>query len=58
MIRQNIKKEKLESNFNYNFACDAIEAIVLAHAIAGVNIESHAYIEGLETAIDAVANNV
>ena len=42
---------------NYNYACDAIESIVKAHAIAGINIESPAYLEGLETAIDGVANN-
>jgi len=49
---------KLASNRHYNFACDAIEAMVLAHAIAGIHVESPAYLEGLETAIDAVANNL
>ena len=36
---------------------DAIEAIVLAHACAGIDIESPAYIEGIETAIDAICHN-
>lgn len=34
----------------------AIESMILAHAIAGVDVESPAYIEGIETAIDAVIN--
>lgn len=50
--------DELASSRNYNFACDAIEAMVLGHAIAGVNIESDAYLEGLESAIDSVANNI
>ena len=55
---QNDKNEELESHRNYNFACDAIEAMVLGHAIAGVNIEAAAYLEGLESAIDGCANNI
>jgi len=48
--------EELASQRNYNFACEAIESMVLGHAVAGVDIESAAYLEGLEAAIDAVAN--
>ena len=36
---------------------DVVESMVLAHACAGIDIESPAYIEGIETAIDAIANN-
>jgi hypothetical protein len=36
---------------------DGIESMILAHAIAGIDIESPAYLEGIETAIDAVGNN-
>jgi hypothetical protein len=43
---------------HYNFACDAIESMVLNLAIAGVNIESPAFLEGLEAAIDGIANNI
>ena len=53
-----MKKEELEGNCHYNYACDAIEAMVMGHAIAGVNIEGPAYLEGLESAIDGVANNI
>jgi hypothetical protein len=36
---------------------DTMESIVLAHACAGVDVESSAYAEGLETALDAIANH-
>jgi hypothetical protein len=35
---------------------DAIESLVLAHACAGLDIESPAYLQGLETAVEAVFN--
>jgi hypothetical protein len=37
---------------------DGIESMILAHAIAGIDIESPAYIEGIETAVEAVANHI
>ena len=39
-------------------AIDGIESMILAHAIAGVDIESPAYLEGIETAVEAVANHI
>lgn len=42
----------------WNAAVDAIESLVLAHACAGVDIQSKAYIEGLKTAIEACSNNI
>ena len=36
-------------------ALDAIEGLVLAHACAGIPIDSPAYVHGLETALDKVA---
>jgi hypothetical protein len=38
-------------------ALDALESLILAHAVAGVDVESPAYLEGIETALDALANN-
>lgn len=35
----------------------ALESLLLAHACAGVDIESPAYLEGLETALEAIANH-
>jgi len=42
----------------YNYAVDGVEALILAHAQAGIDIASHAYIEGIETAFDAISNHV
>lgn len=39
-------------------AIDALESLVLAHAVAGVNVKSKKYIEGLKTVLDAIGNNV
>jgi len=52
------KNAELESNKSYNYACDGIESMILGHAIAGVIIDSPEYLEGVEAAIDAVANKV
>ena len=45
-----------EGSKEFNAMMDAIESMVLAHALAGVDITSHAYMEGLETALDACGN--
>lgn len=41
----------------YNAAIDALESLILAHACAGIDIESPAYVEGIETAVEAIGNN-
>ena len=40
----------------YNSAIDGLEALILAHACAGIDIEDPKYIKGIETALDAIAN--
>lgn len=50
-------EEDVASRRDYNAAIDGIEALILAHGCAGVNITSPAYLEAIETAVDAVANN-
>lgn len=42
----------------YDAAIDAIESLILAHCIAGVDIQDPAYLEGIETAVQACANNL
>lgn len=42
----------------YNAAIDGIESMVLAHAVAGVDIQSPGYQEGIQAAVDAVGNQV
>ena len=41
----------------FNAAIDGLESLILAHACAGVDVESLAYVEGIETAVEAIANH-
>jgi hypothetical protein len=36
---------------------DALESLILAHACAGLDISSPAYVEGLRTSLEAIANH-
>ena len=49
---------KEPGNDFYNAAIDGMESLILAHACAGIDVRSPAYIKGIETAIDAVANSI
>jgi len=42
----------------FNTAIDGLESLILAHACAGIDICSPAYLEGIETAVEAISNNV
>lgn len=46
------------NDYRYDGAMDGIEALILAQACAGIDIESPAYIEAIETAVQACANNI
>jgi hypothetical protein len=54
---QRLLQEEITGNRIFNSGMDAIESMVMAHASEGVDIESTAYICGIETAVDAVGNN-
>jgi hypothetical protein len=56
-IVSDLREPKTAANRQYNAAIDGLEALVLAHACAGVDVESPAYVEGVETAVDAIANH-
>lgn len=57
-IRSDLSKTKNPDALTaYDAAIDGIESMILAHACAGVNIEGLAYVEGIETAVDAILNN-
>jgi hypothetical protein len=49
---------KTVADRRYNAAIDGLESLILAHACAGVDVQSPAYIEGIETAVEAIANHV
>ena len=53
---QNMKKLERYEFLCHRAAIDALESIILGHAVAGVGIESPAYIEGIETAVLALTN--
>ena len=42
----------------YNAAIDGLESLILAHACAGINVGSPAYVEGIETAVDAISHHL
>ena len=42
----------------FNAAMDGLESLILAHACAGIDVQSPAYVEGIETAVDAISNNL
>ncbi len=46
------------SRIEYNAAVDGITSMILAHAIAHIDVETPAYIEGIETAVQAAAENM
>jgi len=41
----------------YNAAIDGLESVILAHACAGIDVTTSAYLEGVETAVEAITNN-
>ena len=45
-----------ENYLEYEAAVNTIESMILAHACAGIPIDSPAYIEGIETAINTITN--
>lgn len=40
----------------YDAAADAVESMILAHAIAGIDVTSEAYVKGVVTAVDSITN--
>ena len=57
-IRSDLKDYEEGDAEEYNSAIDGVESLLLAHAVAGVDIQSQAYLEGLRSAVEAIANNL
>jgi hypothetical protein len=55
-ISSNLHNDE-EGDEEYNSAIDGIESMILAHAVEGIDITAPAYIKGIQTAVDAAANN-
>lgn len=50
-------RDKDDNDIYVEGMVDAIESIVLSHACAGITVDHPAYVEGIQTAIDACSNN-
>ena len=57
-ITSDLRTAGTAANRQYNAAIDGLESLILAHACAGVDVESPAYVEGVEVAVEAIANHV
>lgn len=49
-------RDREETDIEYLAAVDALESLILAHACAGIDITSPAYLEGIEVAVEAIAS--
>ncbi len=50
-------EDEVIGRITYNGMVDGIMSMILAHVCAGIHIESPAYIEGIETALQAASEN-
>jgi hypothetical protein len=57
-ITSDLRAGQIAADRHYNAVIDGLESLILAHACAGVDVESPAYVEGIETAVEAIANHV
>ena len=51
-------EEVVAGRLRFNGALDGVEALILALAAAGLDIEAPAFQEGVETALQAIGNNI
>jgi hypothetical protein len=49
--------EELEGFQRYEGGIDVLESLILAHALAGVDIQAVGYVEGIKTTLEALENN-
>lgn len=50
--------EPTESDLELHGAVHALESLILGHACAGIDIGSEAYVAGLDSAVEAIVNNL
>lgn len=50
--------DEVEGYERYEGGIDALESLILAHATLGVDIKAPGYVEGIKTAVEALANNM
>jgi hypothetical protein len=52
-----IGNEPTENDFELKGAVNAIESLIVAHACSGIDVGSEAYVTGLDSALEAIANH-
>ena len=57
-VQLNGKTGSITSDLGNHVAFGGLESLVLGHACAGIDITSSAYLEGIETAVDAIVNQL
>ncbi len=55
-ISSDLKQDATGGDEEYLAAIDGLESLILAHACAGIDVTSPAYVEGIETAVQAIGN--
>ena len=55
-LTSTLHEDDSEGHPELGAALDAIESLILAHAVAGIDVSSPAYLEGIDTAVDAAMN--
>lgn len=57
-ISSDMKEEEAPDHNPFNTAVDAIESMILAHFCSGVDVESPAYLEGIEVAYQVICDQL
>lgn len=47
-----------EQHRSFNAAIDGVESLILAHSFSGIDVSSEEYVDGIQTALDAVAHHL
>ena len=57
-ISSNLKFEDADSeeDIAWNHQIDILEALILAHYVAGIDVAADAYLQGVRTAVEAASN--
>jgi hypothetical protein len=50
--------DEVDGENEWEASVDALESLILAHACAGIDVTAPAYIEGIQTAVEAITNNL
>ncbi len=57
VIQSDDGPEDQQSKEEYNSRMDGITSLILAHAIAGIDVSDCRYLQGIEEAVEAAGNN-